>query len=210
LKYFSSLERANEGENFKNLKLKYFTGSISMILSAEDGKLYYELWLPLLDFVNKKYEVNKKLKKIAGAQGLDATEVKEVADKLWDDVSVIDEYLLQCKAMTEEHKEIIASWKRCVRGRFMMERHLKKGSILISMENEEVYQVCGIKSSLEEMFYYAPLPLMIEATLMPFRDVIITDGLIMPYNILIGRTMARTFKDVYMTAKKDGVLHKTL
>ena len=80
----------------------------------------------------------------------------------------------------------------------MMARHLKKGSILISMENEEVYQVCGIKSSLEEMFYYAPLSLMIEVTLIPFRDVIITDGLIMPYNILIGRTMARTFKDVYL------------
>ena len=61
-----------------------------MALSAEDGKLYYELWLPLLDFVNKKYEVNKKLKKIAGANSLNPTEVKEVADKLWDDVSVID------------------------------------------------------------------------------------------------------------------------
>ena len=183
---------------------------MNMILSAEDGKLYYELWLPLLDFVNKKYGVNKKLKKIAGAKSLNPTEVKEVADKLWDDVSVIDEYLLECKIMPEEHREIIASWKRCVRGRFMMERHLKKGSILISMENEKVYQVCGIKSSFEEMFYYAPLPLMIEATLMPFRDMIITDGLIMPYNILIGGNMARTFKDIYMTAKKSGALHRTL
>lgn len=61
-----------------------------------------------------------------------------------------------------------------------MERHLKKGSMLISMEDEKVYQVVGIISSLKEMFLYAPMPLMIEATLMPFKDVIITDGLIMP------------------------------
>lgn len=51
---------------------------------------------------------------------------------------------------------------------------------------------------------------MIEATLMPFRDMIITDGLIMPYNILIGGNMARTFKDIYMTAKKNGALYRTL
>ena len=64
-----------------------------MTLSVENGKLYYKLWLPLLDFVNEKYGVNKELGQIAGAEGLDANKVKEVADKLWDDVSVIDEYL---------------------------------------------------------------------------------------------------------------------
>ena len=26
-----------------------------MTLSQEDGQLYYKLWLPLLDYVNKKY-----------------------------------------------------------------------------------------------------------------------------------------------------------
>lgn len=181
-----------------------------MTLSVEDGKLYYELWIPLLDYVNKKYKVNKKLKNTAVAKGLDPADVKVVADKLWDDVSVIDEYLLECKNMSEEHRKIITSWKNCVRGRFIMERHLKKGSILISMENENVYQVGGIRSSLEEMFCYALMPLMIEATLLPFREMIITDGLIMPYNILIGGNMARTFKDIYMTAKKSGTLHKTL
>ena len=66
----------------------------------------------------------------------------------------------------------------------MMERHLKKGTIFISLEDEEVYQVSGIISSWEEMFFGAPMPLMLEATFMPFRDVIISDGLVMPYNIL--------------------------
>lgn len=31
-----------------------------MTRSEEDGKLYYELRLPLLDFTNQKYGVNKK------------------------------------------------------------------------------------------------------------------------------------------------------
>lgn len=74
----------------------------------------------------------------------------------------------------------------------------------------KVYQVAGIMSSLEEMFQYAPMPLMVEATLIPFRDVIITDGIVMPYNVIIGSGMARTFKDVYMSAKKNGEIVKSL
>lgn len=181
-----------------------------MTLSEEDGKLYYKLWLPLLDFVNKKFKVNKNLKKIDGAKSLNPNEVKIVSNKLCEKVAVIDEYLSMCKEMPEEHKEIISGWKRNVKGRFIIERHLKKGSIMISADNEKVYQVSGIVSSIEEMFCYAPLLLLVETTLMPFRDIIITDGLIMPYNIIIGENMKRALKDTYMTAKKNGLIQKSL
>jgi hypothetical protein len=92
----------------------------------------------------------------------------------------------------------------------MMERHLKKGSIFISLENEEVYQVSGIISSWEEMFYGAPMPLIVEATFMPFKDVIISDGLVMPYFVIVGGGMRQMFKDVYLTAKKNGRIHRSL
>ena len=91
-----------------------------------------------------------------------------------------------------------------------MERHLKKGSIFISLENEEVYQVSGIISSWEEMFYGAPMPLIVEATFMPFKDVIISDGLVMPYFVIVGGGMRQMFKDVYLTAKKNGRIHRSL
>ena len=181
-----------------------------MTLSQEDGQLYYKLWLPLLDFVNKEYLINSKLKSIATAKSLNPAEVKEVANKLWSDVTIIDEYLKENEDLPEEHKEIVRSWKRRIQGKFLMERHLKKGTIFISMENEEVYQVSGIISSWEELFFGAPMPLMMEATFIPFRDVIISDGLVLPYNILIGGGMKRMFKDVYMSAKKSGKIHRTL
>ena len=181
-----------------------------MTLSQEDGQLYYKLWLPLLDYVNKKYRVNRKLKSIATAKELDPAEVKKVADKLWSNVSVIDEYLKENVDLPEEHTEIVRSWKRRIQGKFMMERHLKKGTIFISLDNEEVYQVSGIISSWDEMFYGAPMPLIIEATFMPFRDVIISDGLIMPYNIFVGGGMKKMFKDIYMAAKKNGRIHQSL
>ncbi len=181
-----------------------------MTLSHEDGQLYYRLWLPLLDFVNRKYRVNRKLKGIATAKELDPVDVKEIANKLWSEVTIIDEYLNENVDLPDDYREIVRSWKRRIRGKFMMERHLKKGTIFISLENEEVYQVSGIISSWEEMFYGAPMPLMLEATFMPFRDVIISDGLVMSYNVLVGGGMKQLFKDVYMTAKKNGRIHRSL
>lgn len=68
----------------------------------------------------------------------------------------------------------------------------------------------GIISSWEEIFYYAPMPLMLEATFMPFKNVIISGGLVVPYKIVIGGNMAKNFKDIYMTAKKNKTLHKFL
>lgn len=181
-----------------------------MKLTQEDGKLFYKMWFPLLDYVNEKKKVNRNLKDMAHAEMLDPMEVMEVADALWEDVKIIDEYIeKKRKNLTEEEVEIIRSWKRRVRGQFFLERHLKKGAVLI-YEDEEVYLVSGIISSLDEMFYGAPLPLMMEATLIPFRDVIITDGLVMPYNIIIGSNAKRMFKDTYMNAKTKGKIHKSL
>ena len=90
-----------------------------MTLSQEDGQLYYKLWLPLLDYVNKKYRVNRKLKSIATAKELDPAEVKKVANKLWSDVAIIDDYLKENNDLPEDHRKIIQSWKRRVQGRFM-------------------------------------------------------------------------------------------
>ena len=181
-----------------------------MTLSEKDGQLFYKLWLPLLDYVNETCKVNKKVKNMANAESLNPQEVKEIANVLWNDVTLIDQYLAECGTeIPDEHKEIIYSWKRCVQGRFVMERHLKKGTIFISEDNK-VYQVQGIISSWEEMFFHAPMPLLMEATFMPFRDVIISDGLVMPYNIVIGKNMAKQFKDIYMEAKKSGNVIRTL
>lgn len=64
--------------------------------------------------------------------------------------------------------------------------------------------------SWEEMFRFALMPLIIEATFMPFHDVIISDGLVMPYNVLIGSGMKKELKDIYMEAKKRGLLIRSL
>ncbi len=78
-----------------------------MTLSQKDAQLYYSLWLPLIDFVNRKYRVKRTLKNIATAKRLDPAAVKEVADKLWSDVGIIDDYLKERTDLPEEHRKCI-------------------------------------------------------------------------------------------------------
>lgn len=153
-----------------------------MTLSEKDGKLFYKLWFPLLVMCNEKCKVNKRVKNITNIKSLNPKEIKEIANVLWENVTLIDRYLEERgEKLAEEHKAIIAGWKRRVQGNFIMERHLKKGTIFIS-EDEKVYQVSGI----------------------------ISDGLVIPYNIVIGTNMKKQFQNVYMNAKKNGVVIRSL
>ena len=40
-------------------------------------------------------------------------------------------------------------------------------------------------------------------TLLPFRGMIVTDGLFAPYGLIFGKSVRDAFKDVYMKAKKN-------
>ena len=107
-------------------------------------------------------------------------------------------------ALPEEHCEIVTGWKKCRPGKYILERHLKKGSVFISADSAEVYMVLGLYSTWEEVLGGRPLPVLLDAVLLPFRDRIITDGLVVSRNITFGRGAAADFKDAYMDAKKNG------
>ena len=108
--------------------------------------------------------------------------------------------------MIEKDKEIVRSWKKAKSGRYIVDRHLYKGSVLVSIEDENVYVVKGIYSDWRELLNDGPVPQIIHATLIPYEDCIIHDSVIMPYNVLLGQDIAEQSKQLYLTAKKEGKL----
>lgn len=164
-----------------------------------------------MDFVNKKYKLIKGLYGMTSPEGLPLQSVARISAKLLEDKTVIDEYILTgARKLDDEETAIVSSWKRAIRGRFVVDRHLKRGSVLISVENKQVYIVKGICSSWRELLEGYPMPQIVQATLLPFGDVIIHDGVVSPYQMCLGKNMSEQSKQIYLAAKADGMLHERL
>ena len=182
-----------------------------MKLNEKEAKLFYDIMFPLLDYINDKLHINPYISdtgKLAKADCLNPAEVKEIMTALWDDVSIIDEYVSNHELSNEE-KEIILGWKKAVTSRFVIERHLKKGTILIDVDNQKVCLVQGIYSSWDEMLPL-PLPIMVHTTLIPFKGKIISDGLPGLYQISFGNGMKQNFRNAYMIAKNTDTIIKEM
>ena len=92
----------------------------------------------------------------------------------------------------------------------IFERHLKKGSVFISTKDESVYLVNGIIASWDDMLFGVPTPIIVDAILLPFRECIITDGLVSVIPVCFGGNYTRSFKEIYMTAKRNGSVIKSI
>lgn len=170
-----------------------------------------DLWIPLLDYVNQKYKLVKELDGMTSPRGLPLQSVVQISAKLWEDKKVIDEFVLSgFKTMSDEETAIVSSWKRAIHSKFIVDRHLKKGSVLISIENNEVYVVKGIYSDWRELLRDCPMPQIVKATLIPFKDCIIHDGVIVPYGICLSKNMSDQSKQIYLEAKDNGDLRYNL
>ena len=174
-----------------------------MTLEKQDAELFYQLWFPLLDYVNEKYQVCPSVGTIDRNRGVDAADAKKVANYLWSHTEVLQEYLAQAD-LSEELAQIVAGWAQCKPGKYIMERHLKKGTVFISEDDQKVYMVKGLVSSWEEMLGKGPV--LLDAVLLPFRDSIISDGLVVSYPVSFGRGISDAFKRIYMDAKTNGTI----
>jgi hypothetical protein len=66
--------------------------------------------------------------------------------------------------------------------------------------------VHGISNPIRETVPY-PTPFLVEAVLLPFKDRIIYDGFLSPYNVTFGKNMAGEFKEAYNGAlEKQGII----
>lgn len=201
------------------------------LLSPVDKDLFYNTYFSLIDYVNRKYGIIRRLNVLEEQDSINPEELNVIASKLWaNPKKEIDAYLAAnhtAKHITNhqesEAEELLQSWKRRIKGRFVIERYLKQGTIFISIteknENEDaedagnvgdVYLVKGISLGYESMFRNEKLPLMVDATLLPFKNVIITDGLVAPYVVRFIGKLKSAFKDVYLKAKHEDRIHTEL
>lgn len=173
-----------------------------MKLSKEEVELFYKLYHSLLVYVNKKFDIIKSIDSLQDLRRLPPKEINKLRDRLYEHPELIDSFVVENPLnFSANELKIVSSWKNFVKGRFLIFRYLKNYTIFLDLNDPpKAYGVLALTSTFEEML--GPyLPVMVEAILLPFNGKIIYDGIIIPYNVVFGSNIRRSFNDAYQEAK---------
>jgi len=181
-----------------------------MNLSTEDTHLFYRLHGSLLAYANRRLQVLP--------QGISAEETRQqpmeqvarLRQALHDTPDLLEQFLLANPAgLLPEELAIVAGWRHRVSGDFYIMRYLKSYTVFMSSRETHLYGVLGLYDPLETVTHGAPLPLMVQATLLPFRDRIIYDGMLSFYSLLFGPGIRRSLNEEYNRLKeREGIVEQ--
>ncbi|HRQ39464.1 MAG TPA: hypothetical protein PLD25_16270 [Chloroflexota bacterium] len=175
-----------------------------MKLSEQDARLFFDLMFSLQFFVKQQLGLFPEVKTAAAYRELTGEIRMEVRNAVWDNPHLIQEYVKgNPDTLNAEQLGIVSGWQQFLRGNFVLERHLKSYTIFIG-DGNKVYGVLGLLDELEEVIPKYALPMYTQAVLLPFKGVIVYDGLLSSYALSFGGGMRSGFKEAYNKAKRKG------
>ncbi|MFZ3170173.1 MAG: hypothetical protein WA130_21385 [Candidatus Methanoperedens sp.] len=172
-----------------------------MKLSKEDTDLFYRLIWSLLYYTNQKYPIIKNLKEPM-LKNEKPEDIFNLHEKLFTNPELLDSFAAENPfSFTQEELEIIKSWKKFVKGKFLIVAHLKNYTIFLTTEKEQkAYGVIGLRDEIKDVM--PPfLPQYVNTILLQFRGRITYCGQISTYGIHIGPNMRRGIQDEYQKTK---------
>ncbi len=179
-----------------------------MQLEPSQVERFYSIWFALLTFVNEQRKVVPERLGIPPGAPWDTGDALKIRDVLWADDSLRESFIEQNPAgLSADDLALVGSWKHRVGGTFTVLRQLKKYALFLG-DHKAVYGVLGLVSPYEEILPF--LPCYVKATLLPFGDVIITDGLFVRYNVMLGPGIRRNLEATYRDAKERGAIITSL
>jgi hypothetical protein len=94
-----------------------------------------------------------------------------------------------------EDLEIAKRFKHHKKGTFYIYKMLKKHNVFLG--DKYAYAVSALADSLDYVMGGMPVPIMVEAVLLPYKDKIVYDGFLIPYSIRFGGGIKSRLKGDY-------------
>lgn len=180
-----------------------------MLLPHDDAAQFFRLMWGLQIYVNQQHQIVPNVDSSETYARLDTQQKCIVRDVLWEHPDLIDAYL---QANPDKRPDgelmLIRKWKNFVAGKFYVFRYLKDYAVF--MKDSQVYGVKALYEPFEVVFGGQPLPVLVEAVLLPYKGQIIYDGMCRSYNIYFGSGIRGNLKEEYMAAKQKGRIQTSL
>lgn len=174
-----------------------------MILTDEQCDRFFDTMESLLGYVNLRFRVVKGLS-FEGETALDDARISLVAQTLWNNVSVIDDFARENPdKLSPAHVQTALSWKDALMDYFTLVRYQGNGRAVL-MSEAGVFAVGGL---FEEVFdTVGEAPALIDATLLPFDGMIVHDGMVLAYDIEDAAHAEKAIQDEFEERCREGIV----
>jgi Domain of unknown function (DUF6398) len=174
-----------------------------MLLEPQDVELFFKLHRSLMFFVNQRLKVVPD--DIASPEAFAAMSPQvrlKVRDAFSANLDLIQSFLDENPAnLNEDELAIVRCWRHLVAGKFYVFRELAKYTVFLSTTSPAIaYGVLALSQPFEDLI--GPyLPVLTQTVLLPFKGVIVYDGLMSSYNISFGPGIRRNLNQDFKEAK---------
>jgi hypothetical protein len=180
-----------------------------MLLNPQDVELFFRLHRTLMFFVNQRLKVlPDDLATPEDFAALSPQVRLKVRDALLDHTDLIQSFVEENPAnLPDDELDIVRSWRHLVAGKFYIFRELKQYTVFLwADEHPSAYGVLALSQPFEELI--GPyLPVLTQTVLLPFKDVIVYDGLLNAYRISFGPGIRRSLNESYQEARaREGII----
>ena len=198
----------NEAMNSKILEMKneirkmqQYIPQKNACLDEKDAKLFYKLYFALLDYTNNKYKINPHVK-FYNKKYNNPSEMIDIINKLWENKEeTFNEFISQNPyKFNDEELKVLSKMKDGKRDLF----------VIASFENEytgmlytnKSYMIKGINDNIDNIISYNLLPCPVLTTILPFKDVLIYDGIFCQSDISIEANIQMEILNEYEKSTK--------
>ena len=171
--------------NIKINKAKSYIKQQDACISRKDAKLFYKIYFGLLEFTNKKYQINNHIK-IYNHNGINPFEIKDIVDKYWEnkDTVTLEFCLANPYKFNNEELSITSEFKNGIRSMFIIARYELEYTAF--MEKDKVYMVKGLNDNIDNIISYDKLPHVAITSVIPFKGNLVYDGMLLGMGVKMG------------------------
>jgi hypothetical protein len=174
-------------------------------LTKQEADLFFKIFEQLVYFVNLRLKIIENFPKPKEGKW-DLEDIQKISDKIFSNPEIITSFYSENPVMlNKEEIELVKSWKTSIKDKFIVFTNKGKTIFFSSEKEPKAYEVNGL---YDDFFDMAPFqPIMVEATLIPFKEKIIYPSLFKPYMISFGAGYKRgLMTDFEISKNKFGII----
>lgn len=182
-----------------------------MKLTQSECNLFYDLYHPLLLFVNQQHHVLPEVFTVEGLRKKSSEQLKSLRSILVKQRHWFDEFIAANPFhFSADELAMVNNWKKWLVGRFFIFRETDYYTVFLSnIKPIRAYAVLSMTNRFSKIFG-EPLPIYVETALLPFNDKIITDGIFSHFRLNFGSGFIRNLHQSYLEAIDNGGITTSL